>query len=307
MQILLGILEATIRVSSPILLASLGGLFTARAGIVNFAMEGIMITGAFFGMLGAHFFGTPWMGALLGMLGGMLCSLILGFMSITVKVDQVVAGTGINILFLGLTSFLLSSVFGIGSAPTQVPAFQEVEIPFLSDIPVLGDVLFKQHALVYIALLLVPVIWWFFNKTSYGLCMRAIGEQPKAADSLGIPVNRMRYVAIIISGLLGGLGGACLSIGQLSVFMESMTAGRGYVAWSVVTVGKWNPFGILGASLIFGAAEAIQLRLQALGIEIPHQFALMLPYVLTILTLAGVVGKTVPPKAMGKPFEKGGI
>lgn len=303
MDILSGFLEAMFRMSCPIMLASLGALFTARAGIINFAMEGIMIMGAFFGVYGSFLSGSPWIGALFGMLGGLAAALVLGVMSISVKVDQVVAGTGINILFLGLTSYLISVVYPNGQ-PSSVNAFQPIEIPGLSAIPVLG-VLFKQSFLTYFSFLLVPLIWYVMNKTSFGLCLRAVGEQPHAADSLGINVDRTRYIAIIVAGLLGGLGGAALSLGQVSVFMENMTSGRGYVSWSAVTVGRWNPIGIMGASLLFGGAEAIQLRLQAVGIEIPHQFFQMLPYLLTMIVLAGVVGRTVGPKAMGKPFIKG--
>ncbi len=301
---LIGFLQAAIRLATPILLASLGGMFTARAGIMNFALEGIMIMGAFMGVYGSYITGNPWVGALFGMGGGLFVASILAFVSITGKVNQVVAGTGINIMFLGLSSYLLSIAFGIGASPSSVESFQPYAIPVLSKIPILGDVLFNQIPLVYIAILLVPVCWYIVYKTPFGLNLRAVGEHPRAADSLGISVVKMRYIATFLSGLLGGLGGAFLSIGHLSVFMEKMTSGRGYVAWSTVTVGKWNPFGIFGASLMFGAAEALQLRLQGIGIVIPNQFFLMLPYVLTMLVLAGVVGKTVAPASMGKPFDK---
>ncbi|MBS6216462.1 MAG: ABC transporter permease [Clostridiales bacterium] len=303
LDIVSGFLEAMVRMACPIMLASLGALFTARSGIINFAMEGIMIMGAFFGVYGSYLSGNPWVGALLGMLGGLTAAVVLGVMSITVKVDQVVAGTGINVLFLGLTSYLCTELYPNGQ-PSSVEAFQSVEIPVLSSLPVIG-VFFQQNMLVYLAFLLVPLIWYLLNRTTFGLCLRSVGEQPHAADSLGINVNRMRYIAILLAGILGGLGGAALSLGQVSVFMENMTSGRGYVAWSAVTVGKWNPIGIMGASLLFGGAEAVQLRLQALGIEIPQQFFQMLPYLLTMVVLAGVVGRTVGPKAMGKPFVKG--
>ncbi|NCE65288.1 ABC transporter permease [Pseudoflavonifractor sp. 524-17] len=303
MDILSGFLEAMVRMACPIMLASLGALFTARSGIINFAMEGIMIMGAFFGVYGSHMTGNPWIGAVFGMLAGLAASMVLGVMSISVKVDQVVAGTGINVLFLGLTSYLFTVMYPNGQ-PSSVNTFPTLPIPVLSGIPVVG-ILFRQSLLTYLAFLLVPVIWYLLNRTTFGLCLRAVGEQPHAADSLGIHVDKMRYVAIILAGLLGGLGGAALSLGQVSVFIENMTSGRGYVAWSAVTVGKWNPFGIMGASLLFGGAEAVQLRLQAMGISLPHQFFQMLPYVLTMVVLAGVVGRTVGPKAMGKPFIKG--
>lgn len=304
MVIVTGFLEATFRISCPIMLASLGALFTARAGIINFAMEGIMITGAFFGVYGSYLTGSAWLGALLGMAGGVVSAMILGYLSITVKVDQVVAGTGVNILCLGLTSYLLNVVYT--AKPTSVPAFNSLEIPVLSQIPLVGT-FFSQNALNYLTFLLVPIIWYVFNKTSFGLCLKAVGEQPHAADSLGIPVNKLRYVSIVLSGLLGGLGGVALSLGQLSVFMELMTAGRGYLAWSAVTVGKWNPVGIMGASILFGSAEAVQLRLQAMGINLPHQIVQMLPYLLTMVVLASVVGRTTGPRAMGKPFIKEGM
>lgn len=305
MDILTGFLDAMIRMSCPIMLASLGALFTARAGIINFAMEGIMIMGAFFGVYGSYLTGSPWMGALLAMAGGLVAALVLGVMSISVKVDQVVAGTGINVLFLGLTSYLFTVLYP-GGQPSSVDAFQALEIPVLSSIPLIG-VLFKQSLLTYLAFLLVPLIYYVLNRTSFGLCLRSVGEQPHAADSLGINVDRTRYISILVAGLLGGLGGAALSLGQVSVFMENMTSGRGYVAWSAVTVGRWNPVGIMGASLLFGGAEAVQLRLQAVGIEIPHQFFQMLPYVMTmvVVVIASVVGRSVGPKAMGKPFIKG--
>ena len=303
LDIVSGFLEAMVRMACPIMLASLGALFTARSGIINFAMEGIMIMGAFFGVYGSYLSGNPWVGALLGMLGGLTAAVVLGVMSITVKVDQVVAGTGINVLFLGLTSYLCTELYPNGQ-PSSVEAFQSVEIPVLSSLPVIG-VFFQQNMLVYLAFLLVPLIWYLLNRTTFGLCLRSVGEQPHAADSLGINVNRMRYIAILLAGILGGLGGAALSLGQVSVFMENMTSGRGYVAWSAVTVGKWNPIGIMGASLLFGGAEAVQLRLQALGIEIPQQFFQMLPYLLTMVVLAGVVGRTVGPKAINGIFSTG--
>lgn len=301
---IIGFVEATIRMSIPILLASLGGMFTARAGIINFALEGIMLNGAFMAVYGSYITGSPWLGVLFGMVGGLVAALILGFTSITAKVNQVVAGTGINILFQGLTSYLLGVIFGIGSAPSNVPSFKALPIPILHNIPVIGRILFNQLPIVYIAIILVPVCWYTIYKTPFGLKLRAVGEHPKAADSVGINVPRIKWTAIIISGILGGFGGAFLSIGQLSVFMEKMTAGRGYVAWAAVTVGKWNPFGILGASVLFGGADALQLRLQTMGINVPYQLFMMLPYVLTMLALAGVVGRTVGPASMGKPYYK---
>lgn len=303
MDIFDGFIEATIRTSTPLLLASLGALFTAQSGVINMAMEGIMISGCFFGMLGSHLTGNPVMGALMGMLGGLIAAMILGLTSITFKVNQVVAGTGINALFLGLTSFLLNTIFG-PTKPSRVTGFSVIEVPVLSEIPILGA-FFRQNVLTWIAFALVFVATYVIKKTSFGLSLRAVGQQPHAADSLGISVNKMRYISVIIAGLLGGLGGVSLSLGQLNVFMENMTSGRGYIAWSTVTVGRHSPLGILGASSLFGGAEALQVRLQAAGVEIPHQLVSMLPYVLTIVVLVSVVRRSTSPRSMGKPFIKG--
>ncbi|WP_227764915.1 ABC transporter permease [Zhaonella formicivorans] len=301
---IIGFLTASVRMAAPLLLASLGAIFTARVGIINLALEGIMLVGAFSGFYGAYLTGNPLVGALFGMAGGALTALILGFLAITVGANQTVAGTGINIFALGITSYLLSVAFGIGNRPSAVPSFKEIPIPVLADIPIIGPMLFNHIGLVYLAFLLVPVVWYILFRTPFGLTMRSVGEHPKAVDTLGGNVIRTRYICVIISGILAGLGGAVLSIGQLSVFMENITAGRGYIALAAVTFGKWNPLGVLGASMLFGAADGLQLRLQAVGLKIPYQFLLMLPYLLTMIALAGLVGKTTPPAAMGKPYSK---
>jgi simple sugar transport system permease protein len=264
----------------------------------------MMLTGAFFSVYGSFLTGNPWIGALMGVAGGVCVSLFLGFAAITAKVNQVVAGEGINIMCFGLTSYLLSILFGLGAKPSAVASFDLFSIPLLSKIPFLGDILFNQIVLVYVTLLMVPVLWYVVYKTHYGLKLRAVGENPAAADSVGINVTRFRYIATMLAGAFGGLGGAMLAIGSLSVFMEGMVAGRGYVAWAAVTVGKWNPIGILGVSFLFGGVDALQLRFQAFGIKIPYQFLVMLPYLMTMLVLAGVVGRTTSPASMGKPYSK---
>lgn len=299
-----GFLTATIRMAAPLLLAGLGAIFTAKSGIINMALEGMMLVGAFFGFYGAYLTGNPYLGALMGALGGFFIALILGFLAISVGANQTVAGTGINMFALGLTSYLLNVAFGIGNRPNTVPSFKILEIPILADIPVIGPALFQHIPLVYFAFLLVPVVWYILFHTPIGLIIRSVGEHPKAVDTLGGNVIRTRYICTMVSGLLAGLGGAFLSIGYLSVFMENITAGRGYIALAAITFGKWNPFGVLGAALLFGAADGLQLRLQSVGLDIPYQFLLMLPYVLTMIALAGLVGKTIPPAAMGKPYSK---
>mgnify|MGYP001224226290 CR=1 FL=1 len=298
-----GLIESAIRTGCPIMLCGLGCLFCAKCGIINFAMEGVMTMGAFFGVYGSYLTGNPWIGLLMGIVAGVAANLILGVMAITVKVNQVVVGAGLNSLCLGLSSYLLTACYPNG-VPTQVNGFNYISAGSLSEIPIFG-VLFNQQVLTYIAFAMVPLIAYVINKTSFGMTLRACGEQPHAADSLGINVVKKRYIAVIISGVLGGMGGAALSLGQLSVFTIGMVAGRGYMAWSAVTIGRYGPVGVMLAALLFGVASALQVRMKAIGVAIPSQFFSMFPYVLTMIILASVVGRTVGPKAMGKPFIKG--
>lgn len=304
-EVIESMLKSVMGYATPLILGALGGMYTAKVAVLNFSLEGIMIMGACMGCYGSWLTGSAWCGAAFGMLGGLSMALILGFASIETKVNQVVAGTGVNVLGLGLSIFLTSIIYGQAGVPIKVEAFSPVAIPVLSNIPIVGKMLFYQHPLTYIMYVIIIVSWFVIYKTPFGLNMRAVGDHPAAADSLGIHVNKLRWQAIVISGLLGGLAGATLSIGSLSTFQENMTAGRGYLAWGVVTVGKWNPIGIFLAGLVFGCGEAIQMRLQMIGINIPYQFLSMLPYVLTMLVVNGVLGKAEPPFAMGKPFVKG--
>ena len=299
-----GLLNSAVSIGTPIILCGLACLFCARCGIINFTMEGVMTMGAFFGVYGSYITGSPWGGLVFGMAAGLITSIIFGIMAISVKVDQVVVGTGINALCLGLSSYLLNICYPEG-VPTQVQNFSKLDLGAVSDIPFIG-ILFSQQFPTYAAFALVPIIWFVLNKTSFGMALRACGEQPHAADSLGINVYKKRYTAIVISGLLGGMGGAALSLGQMSMFTVGMVAGRGYMSWSVVNIGKYSPVGVMLASLLFGGASALQVRLKAIGVDfIPSQFFSMFPYVLTMIVLATVIGRSVGPKAMGKPFIKG--
>ena len=298
-----GMLGAAIRTGCPIMLCGLGCLFCSKAGIINFAMEGVMTMGAFFAVLGSYLTGSPWIGLLCGIVAGVISNMILGVMAITVKVNQVVVGTGLNSLCLGLSSYLISFCYPDGM-PNKVNAFKTISFGPLAKIPVIG-VLFEQQALTYIAFLLVPVIFYVINKTSFGMAIRACDEHPHAADSLGINVDKKRYTAVLIAGVLGGMGGAALAIGQMSMFSIGMVAGRGYLSWSAVTIGKFSPIGVMLASLLFGAATGLQVRAKTLGIPIPSQFFSMFPYLLTMIILASVIGRTSGPKAIGKPFIKG--
>jgi len=299
-----GLLTAMIRVATPLLFAALGSVFTAKSGIVNLALEGTMLVGAYAGYYGAYVAGSCWGGLLFAVIGGVSMQLLLGFFSITVGANQSVAGTGINMFALGLTTYLMTVMFGVTGRPSIVDSFHKINIPGLSDIPFLGKVLFSHQLLVYGVYILVPVCWYVLFKTPFGLRVRAVGEHPKVIDIAGSSVVRTRYACCIIAGILTGIGGAYLSIGELSSFSVNLTSGRGYIALAAVTFGKWNPIGVMGACLLFGFADALQLRLQTEGVPIAPQFLLMLPYVITMIAMITVVGKTKAPASMGKPYIK---
>ncbi|SCZ76228.1 ABC transporter permease [Acidaminobacter hydrogenoformans] len=298
------LLSAALRLSVPILFAALGGMFSERSGVVNIGLEGIMLTGAFAGVVGSYFTGSQWLGALVAMLSGVALAALFALITVKIQINQIVSGIAINLLAVGLTSFFFRALFGITTTPITVNAFAPVSLPGLSTLPFVGEILFSQTALVYIAFLLVPVSWFILYKTSWGLNIRTVGEHPTAADTVGIPVNRVRTLCVLASGALAGLGGAFLSLGQFNMFVDNMISGRGFIAVAAVIFGRWNPKGILIASLIFGVADALQIRLQTAGVEIPYQFLLMFPYLLTVVALTGIVGKTVAPKALGKAYAK---
>ena len=298
-----GILSAMLRMAAPLLLACLGGLFTARAGIINLALEGVMLAGAFTGFVGAYISGSLFVGVITAMAGGVAMAMILGVLSIHGRANQTVAGVGINIASLGITSYLFK-VFFSGKGLMKATSFSPIPIPLLSRIPVVGKAFFDQGLLVYLAFALVPVVWYILYRTPSGLTIRATGEHPKAVDTLGGNVYRVRYVSIIALGMLAGLGGACLTIGQTGTFAENITAGKGYIALAALIFGRFTPIGSLASALIFGFFEGIQLRLQTAGVAIPHQFLTMLPYLMTLLALTVFVKRSQAPAAMGKPYNR---
>jgi ABC-type uncharacterized transport system permease subunit len=283
---------STVRLSTPLILAALGGLFSERSGVINIALEGMMLAGAFTAAAVTYAVGNPYVGLLAGMLAGTLIAAIHAVACIQYKADQVVTGTAINILMIGMPAFLSGAFFLSSGSTPQIP--KEQLIPW---IPIL------------IAFALVPLSWYILYKTPFGLRLRSVGENPEAADAAGVQVARMRYAGVLLSGVLAGIGGAYLSIGQSSLFTRNMTSGRGFIALAALIFGKWRPFQTLLACLLFGFTEAISIQMQGVvklpsGDDIPVQFIQMVPYILTIVVLAGFIGSSRPPRALGIPYQK---
>ena len=300
---IVSLLAATLRISPPIVLASIGGAYSERTGIINIGLEGMILMGAFAGAAGSHFLGNPWLGVLCAVLAGGMLGLLHAVLCIRFKANQVVSGVGVNILSLGLTTLLLQVIWGNRGASDTVPGIDPLQLPIIKDIPVVGEIIGNQNPLVYIMLIIVVFAWLIMFRTPIGLRIRAVGEHPEAADTVGIHVHRIQYMCVTVSGMLSGLGGAYLSLGWLNLFSQNMSAGRGFIALAANIFGKWNPAGTFGASLLFSFTDALQIKLQ--GVGIPIQFIQMIPYILTILVLASAVKRAVPPAAIGKHYEKG--
>jgi len=299
------LIASTIRLSTPLILAALGGLYSERGGVINIALEGIMLAGAFTAASVTVFSHNPWIGVLAAMAAGTLVALIHGLATIKYRADQVVSGTAINILFLGVPALLSGALFDSTGATPQLP--REQVLPdftvFASErSPLLASV-FNQKPLVYLALLAVPATWYLLRKTRFGLRLRAVGENPEAADTAGVSVIKMRFSGVLISGALAALGGAYLSIGQNSLFTRNMTAGRGFIALAALIFGKWDPVGAFLACVLFGFAEAVAIRMQG-TVNIPNQFIQLIPYVLTMVVLAGLIRRATPPRSLGVPYVK---
>jgi general nucleoside transport system permease protein len=296
------LLASTIRNSTPLIFAALGGMFSERSGVVNIGLEGLMLISAFAGVVGASLSGSALVGLGFALAAGLIFALIHALMSITFEADQIISGTAINLLALGGTGFLMVQIFGSGGTSPRVPGFKEVAIPLLSDIPLIGPALFNQSLLVFLMYLLIPITWFVAFRTPFGLRLRATGEVPEAVDTAGVSVSRMRYYGVALSGLLAACGGVYLSMGILSAFTEGMTNGRGFIALAALIFGRWNPIGAAGAALLFGFALAVTYQVpQEI---IPLEFIQMLPYILTIVALAAFGGRAIAPAAIGKPYRK---
>lgn len=297
-------MTAGIRSATPILITAVGEIYVERSGVYNIGLEGIMLCGALAGFMASFYTQSAWIGVMVGAIAGGALSLVHAFACIFLFVDQIVSGLAINIFALGLTSYIFKFFAGKGTLPPRIAGLEVIEIPLLSKLPMLGEIVFSHNALVYMAFALVPISWWIIFRTRPGLHLRATGENPEAVETAGLHVKRIRFLCVFVGGLFAGLGGAYLSVAQLTVFTENMIGGRGFIALAAVIFGKWNPLGALGGALLFGLADAAQLRLQALGFRIPNEVFLMLPYVLTIVVLTKIVGRTNPPEALGVPYRK---
>lgn len=288
----IALIFSTIRTATPLLLAALGGLYSERAGIINIALEGLMLAGAFTAAAVTHYAGSPWIGLLAGIGAGVAVAAIHAVACIRFNADQVVSGTAINILMTGVPAMLSGALFLSSGSTPQIP--KDDLIPWTP---------------VVLALLLVAATWYVLYRTPYGLRLRAVGENPEAADAAGVGVKRVRYSAVLLSGALAAIGGAYLSIGQSSLFTRNMTSGRGFIALAALIFGKWRPVQTMLACLLFGFTEAVSIQMQGVfklpsGEDIPVQFIQIVPYVLTIIVLAGFIGHSRAPRALGMPYQK---
>lgn len=302
---LVGVLASAVRWATPILYAALGEVFTERAGILNLGLEGIMLMGALTGFLGAYNSGSLWVGVLLAALTGMLMGLLMAFISVTVRANQVVAGLGITILGGGLSTLLFRLFFGLRTKPPTIKTFQTQPIPLFNKIPAVGDILFDHNVMVYLVFGLVGVAWVVLYRTRFGLAVRAVGERPEAVDTRGLNVSLLRYISLMIGGMLAGVGGAYLPLANLGIFWTQMTAGRGFIAVAVVVFSRWDPVRALWGALVFGGAASLQTALQTLEAPIPSELLLMLPYIATIVVLIGVSRRAEFPGAFAVPYSRG--
>jgi ABC-type uncharacterized transport system permease subunit len=289
--------------TTPLIFAALGGIISERSGVVNIGLEGMMLMGCFFGILGADVCGSWPLGIVIGMASGALLGLVHAYFSIHLRANQVVSGTAINLLAVGVTGYVFIAHYGDNGTPGTLPQVPNVTLPVIDHITFFGDAIGHTNLLTWVGLLLVPVVWWFLFRTRAGLRLRAIGEQPLAASTVGLRVIATRYVAVVTSGAFAALGGVYLADGFDGSFNFDMTEGRGFIALAAVIFGKWNPFGALGAAILFGFSSALAYRLQTFSQTLGTLFQ-ALPYVLTLIAVAGLIGRSRPPAASGIPYVK---
>ncbi|GAB2510532.1 ABC transporter permease [Paramicrobacterium agarici] len=300
-----GFLLGTVALSAPLIFGALGGVISERSGVVNIAIEGQLLAGAFSSAVVASVTQNPYLGLIAAMIAGMLVSFILAAFSIKYFVDQIIVGVVVNVLVLGLTSFLYSQVLTENTPLlNSPPRFERISIPFLSEIPLIGPVFFRQTIIIYVMYIAIALVYWGMFHTKWGLRVRAVGEHPQAADTVGIRVNTTRFWNVSLAGAIAGFGGAYFTLGSVGGFTKDMTAGMGFIALAAVIFGQWNPIKATLAALLFGFATNLQNLLGALGSPVESEFLLMLPYIVTILAVAGFVGQSRPPAASGSPYIK---
>jgi ABC-type uncharacterized transport system permease subunit len=292
-------LAATIRTATPLALAALGEVLVERAGLINIGLEGAILAGAFGALVGATAGGVG-AGYALAVAGGVLVAALFAFCVIALRADQIITGTALTLLSTGATGTLYRSLYGSVGVALTLPTSAPLPIPVLSSLPLIGTALFAQPPTTYLAYLAAPAIAWWLDRTQAGLALRAVGERPEAAEAAGIPVDRVRVVAVLVGGALGGIAGGSLVLAQAGTFAEGMSAGRGFIAIAIVVLGRWRPLGVALAALVFGAASALQFAFQAMGWHAPYQIFLAAPYLLTLAALAGAVGRARAPAALGK-------
>ena len=300
--VIIGILTSGIRLATPYLYAAIGETFGQRSGVLNLGVEGQMLLGAFVSFYIAFTTENLWLGILGAMAVGALMGLAMAYVTVNLHAEQGISGIGFYLFGLGMSELLFKMLLG---TVETVKGFPVLPVPWLGDIPVIGRIFFQQNILVYIAFLLVPTAWFVLNKTTLGLKIRSVGENPEAADSLGVSVARVRYFTIILGGTLSGVAGASMSIALLNVFQQNMTSGLGFIAVALVYFGAWRAWGVLAGALLFSMVNSLQLWMQVLNVPIPSDIAVMLPYILTIIVLVVSVSRVRSPSALTKPFDRG--
>lgn len=298
------LLRSGLKLAAPLWLTAIGATYSERSGVINIGLEGMMLVGAFAGMVASYYTANPWFGLLVGIIAGMMLAALFGGLTIYFSADQIIVGAGINLFAAGLTGFLFRHIFGVTGAALTLDSFTPIRIPLFAEMPVLGRVLFEQPALLYLAFAAIPLAAFVLRRTHLGLAIRASGEHAAAADTAGRNVFRLRMGCVLFCGAMCGTAGAYLSLAHANTFVEGLTAGRGFIALALVIFGRWQPWGIFFASLFFGCANALQFQFQALGSGISYQIFLMLPYVLTLLVLIMTRGSTQAPAELGKAYRR---
>lgn len=299
-------IRAALIAATPLLLAALGGLVSELSGVLNMALESMMLIGAFVAYAVSDYFGNPWLGLFAAALAGMLVGLIHAIFTVSLRSNQIISAVALNLFAVAATA-LSFRVLYVKKAFVSAPGFNDLDIPVLSNLPYIGKAFFQHNIIIYLALLLIPVIWFIIYKTSWGLTLRSVGEHPMASSTMGINVNRVRYISVLLSGAIVGTSGSALVCASgINAFQENLSAGRGFIAFAAVVFGRYNPMSIFLGTILFGLGDAFQIRLQTYGVQVPYQLLLMLPYVITLIALVAFMRNARGPAASGTPFMEEG-